>query len=235
MFCMIVGLGRRVPGLTPVLAILGVVLLAAEFLRDRRSYRKLKQVRAGERWPLGERYPVEVDARCNGSRVWHDLEIGEDVLAFHPLNGEGPFGDTLPDDLRIASRDVTAIRVRSTWIEIESTAGRLRLVPRSYADRERLLWELAVRCNAAMERGIDEAAGAERARTEALKPAPAATVSHDAPRPASTDSANLDGLDRGMSSLGSALAGPARRPNPAPPRKSGLGNGLFVVPGGDAE
>jgi len=234
MFCMIVGLGRRVPGLTPVLAILGVVLLAAELLRDRRTYRTLKQVRAGERWPLGERYPVEVDARCNGSRVWHDLVIEEDALVFHPLNGEGPFMDTLPDDLRIASRDVTAIRVRSTWIEIEAPGTRVRLVPRSYADRERLLWELAVRCNAAMERGIDEAANSERTMAAALKPAPVATAPHDAPRPAPTDPADLDGLDRGMSSLGSALAGPAQRRNPAPPRKSGLGNGLFPRRDADA-
>jgi hypothetical protein len=234
MFCMIVGFGRRVPGLTPVLLIAVVLLLAAELLRDRRSYRTLKQVRAGERWPLGERYPVELDARCNGSRVWHDLVIGEDILEFHPLSGEGPFGDSLPDDLRIAARDVTAIRVRSTWIEIESTGARLRLVPRSYADRERLLWELAVRCNDAMERGIDEAAGAERTLATALKPSPAAPRA-DEPLAAATRSGDTDSLDRGMSSLGSALAGPANRPNPAPPRKSGLGNGLFVVPGSDAE
>ena len=63
-------------------------------------------------------------------------------------------------------------------------------------------------------------ADAERTKPGSAPPAAVPAPSEDAARPAT-------GL-----ALGSALAGPMESGNPAPPRKSGLGVGLFVPPPG---
>jgi hypothetical protein len=119
--------------------------------------------------------------------------------------------------------DVASVRVRRAGIDLVDASGALTLFPASYADRERLLWELAVRCPDAMERGLDESA------PPPARPAPPAS----APPASDEHPIGPSGL-----ALGSALAGPAERGNPAPPRKSGLGVGLFGPPpgqGGDRE
>jgi hypothetical protein len=130
--------------------------------------------------------------------------------------------------------DVTVVRVRRTEIEIEARWWKVRVVPKDYEDRQRLLWELALRCNAAVERGIDEAAAEARAKARPLVPAPRAkpSASPDAPVALAppADPSRLTDLDRAMTGLGSALAGPMTPRNPAPPRKSGLGVGLFPAP-----
>ncbi len=157
--------------------------------RRRRASRAVRDARREGRWPLGAPYDVQVDARDNGERIWHSLTLGEGDATFQPKDGLGRKFD-------FARIDV--IHVRPTWIEFVSGAESVRVVPKSYADRERLLWELAVRFNDAMERGIP--------------------------------TADPDAIVSGGSGLASALAGPMDRGNPAPPRNSGLGNGLFVAP-----
>jgi len=204
-----------------VLAAIPILVLVVvwEVRRDLQSYRRLKEVRSGGRWPLGEPYTIQLDPRGDGSRSWCNLEFTEDAVEFSHLSGAYEVPELGSGRLRIAPKDVSAVRVRATWIEIESGTLKFRVVPRSYADRERLLYELAVRCNDAMERGIDESAGPAR---KPASPAPPGDV---------------EDLDRRMtgSGLASALAGPMDRGNPAPPRKSGLGNGLFIGPTDDAK
>jgi hypothetical protein len=205
------------------IAVVGGVKAIAEY---RRKKRDRSEARATGRWPTGRAHSVGLEVHPYGART-------QATLVFEPGGLRvDPAPDVVPDVMPFA--DIATVRVHSAWIEAETRLWTFRVVPVTYEDRQRLLWELALNCNAAMERGIDEAAGAERAQSAALKPAPVTSQADDLPRAAATESANLDGLDRGMSSLGSALAGPAQRPNPAPPRKSGLGNGLFVVPDGDA-
>jgi hypothetical protein len=209
--CVLLAEGDRLhlpPDVEQYVILAAVPLLAIavvyEVRRDLGSYRRLKAVRAGGRWPLGESYAVEIDELCDGARRGGVLVLDEEALEFGPL-----------DSTVVALKDVVAIHVRPTWIEFVTTDRRFRVVPRSYADRERLLFELAVRCNQAMERGIEESAS----------PAPTP------PAPPG----DVEDLDRRMtgSGLASALAGPMDRGNPAPPRKSGLGNGLFVAGPGD--
>lgn len=181
-----------------------VVTVGMRLLRDRKSYRDLREVRVGGRWPLGEGYQVGLDVGGSGLRVASRLEIDEVALEFGVM-----------DRFTIPVAGVDAIRVRPSWIEIEGAGRLVRIAPGSYADRERLLWELAVRCPDAMERGIDETPPRLPTQRAAASPL-------------------VDGSGSGASglALGSALAGPMDRGNPAPPRKSGLGVGLFMPPPG---
>jgi hypothetical protein len=183
-----------------------IVWIGRDHVRDRRAFRTLRRVHEGGRWPLGEPYDVELDAWDNGGRVWHTMRIDERAVTFR---SHAPFSRP------IEFVGVDIVRVHASWIEIVSLDESVRVVPRSYADRERLLWELAVRWPDAIHRGIDEI--------------PAPPASTPAPPAAPGD---VEHLDRRMtgSGLASALAGPMDRGNPAPPRKSGLGNGLFVAP-----
>jgi len=211
-----------------LIAVAAVVLVAGGYktvVEYRRKKRERIEVRATGRWPTGSPHVIALDAHSDGSRVEGTLVFESDGLRVDPAPS------LVPDVIPFA--DVATVRVRSAWIEVETRLWKFRVVPASYEDRQRLLWEFALRCNAAMERGIDEAAGAERTLATALKPSPAAPRA-DEPPPAATRSGDTDSLDRGMSSLGSALAGPAQRRNPAPPRKSGLGNGLFPIRDADA-
>jgi hypothetical protein len=189
-----------------------IVRFVRDEIRDRRAFRTLHDVRDGGRWPLGARYAVELDAWCNGGRVWHTMRIDERGVTFRPR---------APLSRRIDFVGIDVVHVHASWIEIVSGNESVRVVPRSYADRERMLWELAVRWPDALNRGIDAIAA---------HPAAPADVSPAAP-------VDVDDLDRRMtgSGLASALAGPMNRANPAPPRNSGLGNGLFVVPTDDAK
>jgi hypothetical protein len=185
-----------------VLVLLLMVVGFIAIRSDLRAYRALKEARASGRWPLGAGYHVEIDELCDGTRRGCRLEIGGTEIAFETL-----------DRTNLALAEVVAIRVRPSWIEIESKDRRFRVVPRSYADRERLLWELAYRRADAFEFAAEAPRGA-------------ATPSSAS---ATDDVADLDRRMTG-SGLGSALAGPMTPTNPAPPRKSGLGVGLFVPP-----
>jgi hypothetical protein len=188
-----------------VAAFLAFFVLAIWGWRTRfRGDAKLKAVRKGERWQLGESYAVAVDERCDGKRAPTVLAIDEEALEFGTL-----------DPKRTPLDAVVAVRVRSSWIEIETKGARFRLVPSSYADRERLLWELAYRRADAFEFAAEKPQGATTSQS-----------------PADEDVADLDRRMTG-SGLGSALAGPMDAGNPAPPRKSGLGVGLFAPPPGD--
>jgi hypothetical protein len=180
-------------------ASLVLLAFAATAVREGlRKDRRLKTARAGGGWPLGEPYFLEVDT--DGVRRGARLELGESTLAIE--GASEPWSDVL------------AIRVRPVWIEIETKRRRVRVVPSSYAERERLLWELAYRRADAFEFAAEKPAGA----------APASTAADE-------DVADLDRRMTG-SGLGSALAGPMDGGNPAPPRKSGLGVGLFAPPPG---
>ena len=191
----------------PILVVAAVSGLLA-FAQSRRVARRVREARAQGRWPLGEPYEVELDIGCSGSRAWHRLQISEAALEFADMK---VFGASLRSPLR----DISAIRVRASWIEIAETQGvRIRLVPRSYADRQRLLWELAVRVPDAFEFAAEDAPPGV--------PAPA-------PEPVD--------LTHTPTGLASALAGPDRSANPPPPRNAGLGCGLFpgVAPTEDDE
>lgn len=196
--------------------LLGAMIFAAvaAIRRSRREAREIRDARKVGRWPLGMRYVVEADHALDGSRRPSELNVGETEIRIATIETDSPL---FPDvRRRMPLADVVAIRVRSSWIEIAAADQRVRVVPRSYEDRQRLLFELAVRCNDAVERGIDEDAAAARA-------APPATA--HAPR--FREGLDPTGLDRAATGLGSALAGPDAPLNPAPPRRSGLGVGLF--------
>ena len=183
---------------------------ARNFVRDRRTRRTVQAKHADGRWPLGESYAVEVDPWCNGGRIWHTMRIDERGVRFRP---RGPLSRGWEFD------GVDVVHVHASWIEIISGDESVRVVPRSYADRERMLWELAFRWSAAVDRGIDET---PQAVPHPVAIPSATTAAVDVPHPVAS------GLG-----LASALAGPMDRGNPAPPRKSGLGNGLFVAPTDD--
>jgi len=186
----------------------GLVIAVASFVPRIAKWRRARKWRDDAkrtgRWPLGEPYRCVVTIPRRAKDVGGQLTIGADELRF-----AGRSTDAAIDSM-ILLDDVTMVRVQRSWIEIDSRDVTMQIKPRDYADRERLLFELAVRCNDAMERGLP---------SEPHAPAPA------------TASADPDAIASGGSGLASALAGPMDRGNPAPPRKSGLGNGLFVGDG----
>ena len=183
---------------------------------DRRTRRRIRDGRKDGRWAIGEPYQVQFEFRGRKGRSAGELHVGKEDLSILV---------DFQEAVSIELAEVKSVRVRRTAIDVHTPHEVLALVPASYADRERLLWELAVRCPDAMDRGMDEdaspakssAAPASRTQTSP-PPAPDAP---SGPAPGASDLA-----------LDSALAGPVDRGNPAPPRKSGLGVGLFVPPPG---
>jgi hypothetical protein len=181
-----------------------VVVSAVHAARNhRRSPRRTKEQRKAGTWPLGAAYgaTAEVPGTCAAT-------AGELTLAADGVRFVAPSIESW-----IAADEVEVVRVRPSWIEIVGGGTTLRIRPKSFSDRERLLWELAVRCNPAMERGLDEA----------HRP-PSATTSKAAVK--TTKPADIADIQLGSSGLASALVPDAAR-NPAPPRRSGLGCGLF--------
>jgi hypothetical protein len=151
------------------------------------------------------------------------LVVSEDALSFE-TDPRGAGG--LPE--RISTGAVRTVRVQPSVVEIEweDASGRrsASLAPASFADRERLLWEMAVRAPAAVERGLEEER-TSRPATPGRPPAAAAAAGQsDVPSAA----AAMADLDARMDGLGTALAGPGASGQRAPP-KSGLGCGLFVA------
>lgn len=191
------------------LALIAIAVSIVSLVRDRRLKQRIRDGHEGERWPLGEPYQLQYEYRGTGARRAGELDVGEDDLSILV---------NFQEAVAIEFADVRRVRVRRTSIDLETEHEVLMLVPSTYDDRRRLLWELAVRCPDAMERGMDE------------------DVAHAKPQGATAPAvpASADEAPRGSSglSLGSALAGPMDRGNPAPPRKSGLGVGLFVPPPG---
>jgi hypothetical protein len=188
--------------------VLAAGIVIAALIANWRTRRRINEGREGDRWPLGEPYLVGFEHRGRGDRTHGELHVGPEDLTLLTHLGRRT---------TVTLADVTAVRVRATGIDVETARETLILFPASYADRQRLLWELAVRCPDAMERGLDEAAAPP------ARPAPSAA----APPAEGEHARGPSGL-----ALGSALAGPMDRANPAPPRKSGLGVGLFVPPPG---
>lgn len=183
-----------------------VLLLAAAELARRRTAlgRARRGARAKGRWPLGLPYPAEVTER--GAKATCQIVFDEESIVRESRLG------LKAEELPLAR--VRTVRVRPSWIEIAWPGGAFRVAPGSYDDRQRLLWELAVRVPEAMERAMDEDAEKDRA----------AAARREAPAPAAADPAPPVG------GLASALARPQASSTPAPPRKSGLGVGLFVPP-----
>jgi hypothetical protein len=122
-----------------------------------------------KRWPLGRPYDVlacdNESARPAPIVVHRQMEVsgGEIVLrtqAVHP----DPAGPRAGVPGHIALSHVGRIDVSDPWflIHVRSPAGAsvIAVQPRGLVDRERLLWELAVRAPAAMEAGLDAAEAA---------------------------------------------------------------------------
>lgn len=203
-----------VPGLTVV-----VIVLVYALSQRGPAARKLGQ-------------PYSVNAKVDG---WSGLarltiEEGRLVFAFQLVNGASPYAETYEHVIRVPVARVRTVRVRDVGIEIDYDSldgpAVLVVITRESGAKDRLLWELAVVAPAAVEAGIpaDTPRAAATAAT-ALPPTGHAAESSTPPEAATA----LRDLDARMTSLGSALAGPADRPPPPPPR-SGLGNGLFVAP-----
>ena len=182
---------------------------------------------ATPRRELGLPYRVEISRNALfGGANW-EMRCSDDEMMLGPAS------------IRLA--DVRAVRVRPVAIHIDAEhEGRpvsFAVKPCACADRERMLWELAVRVPDAVERGIDlEASKSAEAAPSARPAGSRATLPATGPArtgPAAAAPATLDAraamsnFDAGMDGLGSALAAPASRPS-APP-KSGLGCGLFVA------
>ena len=151
------------------------------------------------------------------------LIVAADALTFE-TDPSGAGG--LPE--RIATRAVRAVRVQPSAVEIEwdDASGRrsVALVPANFADRERLLWEMAVRAPAAVERGLED----ERTAQPAPRVSPGAPPAPAGPADVPDAASAMADLGARMEGLGTALAGPGAGGQRAPP-KSGLGCGLFVA------
>jgi hypothetical protein len=173
-----------------------VVAAVADMIRDRRTRHLQVEARAAGKSTLGEPYHVGLEG-TNGGAL---LQFSDTELSLSK-----PIADTV----RLPLAEIESIRVRATSIEIHHPEHVLKIRPTSYADRQRLEFELAYRCNDAMERGIDQTAAPP------LAPSPAPAPPPD---------------ERVVTGLGSALAPPPKTSTPAPPRKSGLGVGLFPMP-----
>ena len=194
------------------IAILAVAVIRAlpafvERVRERSRNVNRASPPPGQKWPLGLPYHVELDEECDGSRRWNRLRIDESTIEFRDI-------EDLGDPLTIHLADVTSIRTRASWIEIAAADETcVRVVPGDFADRQRLLWELAVRVPDAFE-----FATAETGPTVPVPPPEPVDLTHT------------------PTGLASALAGPDRSANP-PPRNAGLGCGLFpgVAPAEDDE
>jgi hypothetical protein len=205
------GLLKNHPVLQIVVGVVVVIALgvaahdATAALRRRRRDRAERAVTG--RWPTGSPYVAAIQAAAHAPRVPANLVFQDAGLRVDPAP------DPVPDVIPFA--DVTTVRVHSPSVEIETRLWTFRVFTSSYDDRQRLLWELALRCNAAMERGLDETA-------------PAAPPG--APASAERTAAHADEFGGGVAGIGSALAPPPKTSTPAPPRKSGLGVGLFPLP-----
>lgn len=199
---------------------------------------------------LGRSYTLEVSLR-GGPPILCTLVVGEHRMRAVPHAirawGAGPFA--FGAELVVSFDQVRRVVACASHVDVESIRGaELRVVELRplYADRERLLWELAVRVPDAVERGIPEResgrpAGALPSHGCVASPAPAPlrpALPPTGPRlegatPPQGDPRALTGLDDAMAGLGSALVG-ERPTTPAPPR-SGLGCGLFVTEPRDDE
>jgi hypothetical protein len=204
----------RVPPWVVVLAFIPTVVFHGYRLAtgsaDANRYRSPEKVNGN--WPVGAPYRLAVDANCKGRRELCTVVIDAGGISFDHI-ALGLSGTDVP--LRVDFLPTTKIREHRTYIEIGDDGDRIRLHPPFYADRERLLFELAVRWPDAFEFRSD------------AKPA-AAVTGASPPEPATYVPAEPTGL-------ASELAGPMNGANPAPPRKSGLGVGLFAPPPGAAD
>jgi hypothetical protein len=99
---------------------------------------------------LGRPYDVEFEIAHNGPRMWLRVTVGPEALTLEqqsqlvtlggldpPLPERVPLGDVLRIDLQ-RSRIVLHVRC-------DGGEQALALVPRSYAERQRFVWEMAVR------------------------------------------------------------------------------------------
>lgn len=181
-----------------------------------------------------------IDAPFVGTmQVPCELTILGDAIRIIQRRPVAPHGPLLDESVELAA--VRVVRVRPACVEIEASQDgalrRVRIAPSSFAARSRLLWELAVRCPDAMERGlppdvrpvVPAAQGAPRPASSA-----ASGVSSGAASATPDAAAAMADLDARMGALGSSLVH-ERPTNPAPPR-SGLGSGLFAAgPADDPE
>jgi hypothetical protein len=99
---------------------------------------------------LGHPHDVGLELARNGERIPIRLVIGAeglDVTLRSTKHGFGTFDPPLPE--RIALADVRALRVEAARLvlDVETAGGpqSLPLFPATYADRQRLIWEMAVR------------------------------------------------------------------------------------------
>ena len=182
------------------------VLLGGMLLRRWLRWRRAKaeSARRGTQQGL---FLLELDAWCDGVREPCVLTVDEEQIVFDP---EG----RTPDAFAFSLGDVTRIEPHASWIEIAARSATVRVVPRSFEERRSLLALLAQRCPAAFE------------------PAAERVVQQD-PFLRAGEGATAFVPTGPSSGLASELAGPMVPGNPAPPRNSGLGNGLFPPPPGN--
>jgi hypothetical protein len=176
-------------------------------LRARRAARRRGAPSGAAAWPLGEPYEIGVDVHCDGERELCTATADARGIAFDNVNG-GLGGSDVP--MRVDVTGETYVEAHPLYVEIGGARDRIRLHPYAYVDRERLLAELAARWPDAFRFAEPRRPVAPPARLE--RPPGMVLTEHFG--------------------LASALAGPMDPGNPPPPRKSGLGVGLFVPPPG---
>lgn len=185
---------------------------------------------------LGLGYCVQFGELTTFSGFW-TLVIGEQSIDIDPHGDEAPWAPDLRA-LSIPFGDIVLVRARASWIDLvcEREGRRTTFEVRNiaYADRQRMLWELAVRVPEAVERGIATAAAPQREPVRRDRDsAPTHSSALGASARASDAGPALPGIDAAMTGLGSSLVAAAPR-NPPPP-KSSLGCGLFVGTPRDTE
>ncbi len=176
--------------------------------------------------------PYSVNATVEGHGGIAELTVRDSKLCLaFLLASAGSYSPAMYHTIRVPLTRVRSVRLREIGIAIdyEGLEGpeTLVVITREQGAKDRLLWELAVVVPEAVEAGIpaESPRSASAAAATALPP-----TGHAAPTGDTPDAARaVIDLDARMTSLGSALAGPADRSAPPPPR-SGLGNGLFVAP-----
>ena len=116
----------QIGGLAYALIVLPLTVLAvsvgiAALIAERRTRRRIRDGRQGDRWPLGEAYRLAWESAEAKQRRAAELHIGEEDLSLLPVGEGGP--------LTIYLVDVKSVRVRRAGIDVIDGSGTLTLFP----------------------------------------------------------------------------------------------------------
>ena len=183
---------------------------------------------------LGLPHDVDLELHPGGERARVRLTLTADEITLEVRDLRRHLGDLHPPlPAAVGLADVDAVRTEAATVVLVTSQGHapreLRLVPASYAARERLLWELAVRRPEAF-RAVGAAPPSPASAAPRALP-PTGPAAADA-APAGDARTHFAELDARAEPLGSGLVAADRTQRA--PHRSKLGCGLFAVEPPDA-